>query len=96
MTLMHCDCGRLAGRFDPPSSVGWAALGSEAINSSHSQQVADEAALQGMVLLKNEGMLCTFRPVRVEVQSVHACAGIVVFVCGFEGSLMRYIPMLSS
>eukprot|EP00041_Stephanoeca_diplocostata_P031796 m.1001336 g.1001336 ORF g.1001336 m.1001336 type:complete len:313 (-) comp24028_c0_seq43:178-1116(-) len=47
----------LAGRFDPPSVVGWSALGVDAINSSHSQQVAYEAALQGMVLLKNEGQL---------------------------------------
>ena len=48
----------LAGRFDPPSQVGWSSLGPESINSTLAQQTSREAGLQGMVLLKNtNGML---------------------------------------
>ena len=43
----------LAGRFDPPSAVGWSSLGAESINSTLAQQTSREAGLQGMVLLKN-------------------------------------------
>lgn len=47
----------VAGRFDPPSAVGWSSLGLADINTTHAQRVSYEAALQGMVLLKNDGLL---------------------------------------
>lgn len=37
------------GLFDPPEDSPWAELGADALNSTYSQQVAYEAALQGMV-----------------------------------------------
>lgn len=37
------------GLFDAPEDSPWATLGAEALNSSASQRVAYEAALQGMV-----------------------------------------------
>ncbi len=42
------------GDFDPVESVRWSSIGAEAINSSAHQAVAYDAALQSMVLLKNE------------------------------------------
>jgi len=47
----------LVGRFDPLGSSEWTALGREAINSSRHQQVSYEAALQSLVLLKNDRAL---------------------------------------
>ena len=44
----------IAGRFD---SGVWATLGVADINSTHHRQVQSEAALQGMVLLKNEAQI---------------------------------------
>ena len=44
----------VAGRFD--ANV-WSDLGVKDINSTRSQQIQNEAALQGMVLLKNTGLL---------------------------------------
>ena len=44
-----------AGRFDPPEQIGWSSIGPESVNSTRHQQIAEEAALQGMVLLKNSG-----------------------------------------
>jgi hypothetical protein len=44
----------IAGRFD--ANV-WPDLGVKDINSTHNQQVQTEAALQGMVLLQNDGLL---------------------------------------
>jgi hypothetical protein len=44
----------LVGLFDPPEGNPWAKLGLDDMNSSHSQQVAHEAALQSFVLLKND------------------------------------------
>ena len=43
-----------AGRFDDSANIGWSTLGAADINSTHAQQVSREAALQGMVLLKND------------------------------------------
>ena len=40
-----------------PKAVGWRSLGAADINSTRSQQIQYEAALQGMVLLKNDGGL---------------------------------------
>ena len=44
----------IAGRFDADV---WSHIGVKDINSTHSQQVQNEAALQGMVLLQNDGLL---------------------------------------
>lgn len=41
------------GMFDPPSSQEWTRLNYTAMNSSFAQRVSYEAALQGLVLLKN-------------------------------------------
>ena len=46
--------GPQVGLFDPPSDSPWADLGADTLNSSHAQNVAYEAALQGMVLLTNK------------------------------------------
>ena len=45
----------LAGRFSPGKA--WAELGAKDINSTRAQLIQNEAALQGMILLKNEGLL---------------------------------------
>lgn len=42
------------GLFDPPEDSPWTDIGLEDLNTTYSQGVAYEAALQGMVLLKNE------------------------------------------
>lgn len=42
------------GRFDPPESTEWAKFGIETLNSSLHQQISYEAALQSLVLLKND------------------------------------------
>ena len=47
----------LAGRFDPMDQIEWSSLGIEDINSTKAQAVSREAGLQGMVLLKNDGVL---------------------------------------
>eukprot|EP01062_Namystynia_karyoxenos_P013270 TRINITY_DN1478_c0_g1_i1.p1 TRINITY_DN1478_c0_g1~~TRINITY_DN1478_c0_g1_i1.p1 ORF type:complete len:869 (+),score=260.55 TRINITY_DN1478_c0_g1_i1:64-2607(+) len=46
-----------AGRFDPVESVEWTSIKPDAINSTLHQQIAYEAALQGLVLLSNDGVL---------------------------------------
>ena len=43
-----------AGRFDPVERVSWTSIGIDALNSTAHQAVAHEAALQSLVLLKNE------------------------------------------
>lgn len=45
------------GRFDDPEASEWSKFGSESINSSLSQQISYEAALQSLVLLKNDQSL---------------------------------------
>lgn len=44
-----------AGRFDPPASVSWTKLKPDVINSTAHRRVQMEAALQAIVLLKNDG-----------------------------------------
>eukprot|EP01052_Picozoa_sp_SAG31_P055874 SAG31_NODE_15676_length_743_cov_1.204969_1_plen_112_part_01 len=46
-----------AGIFDEPETVGWLGLGADDIGSERSRQIQQEAAGQGMVLLKNERQL---------------------------------------
>lgn len=46
-----------AGEFDPEDQVEWLKLGPESIGSNRSKLVNYEASLQGMVLLKNNGLL---------------------------------------
>ena len=46
-----------AGRFDPVDSVEWTDIGTEYINSTEHQQIQYEAALQSLVLLKNDNLL---------------------------------------
>ena len=43
------------GRFDPPGASEWHAFGEETLNSSAHQAAVWDAALQGLVLLKNDG-----------------------------------------
>ena len=43
------------GDFDPVGSVEWASIPATAINSTAHQEVAYDAALQSMVMLKNDG-----------------------------------------
>eukprot|EP00937_MAST-01D_sp_MAST-1D-sp2_P007217 g7217.t1 len=50
-----------AGRFDAAAGVGWSSLGAANINSTHAQAVSREAALMGMVLLKNDGHMLPLR-----------------------------------
>eukprot|EP00658_Telonema_sp_P-2_P004662 TRINITY_DN11725_c0_g2_i2.p1 TRINITY_DN11725_c0_g2~~TRINITY_DN11725_c0_g2_i2.p1 ORF type:complete len:747 (-),score=170.82 TRINITY_DN11725_c0_g2_i2:277-2517(-) len=50
------------GMFDPVESDEWTQIGAEALNSSYAQQVSFEAALQGLVLLKNDGNLLPLSP----------------------------------
>merc|ERR1719272_2319920 len=47
------------GLFDPPEDSPWTSIGLDDINSTYAQSVAYDAALQGMVLLKNKGALPT-------------------------------------
>eukprot|EP00443_Scrippsiella_acuminata_P015208 CAMPEP_0115234328 /NCGR_PEP_ID=MMETSP0270-20121206/34737_1 /TAXON_ID=71861 /ORGANISM="Scrippsiella trochoidea, Strain CCMP3099" /LENGTH=774 /DNA_ID=CAMNT_0002649073 /DNA_START=30 /DNA_END=2354 /DNA_ORIENTATION=+ len=42
------------GRFDDPAATAWERFRLEDVNSTHHQQIAYEAALQSLVLLKNE------------------------------------------
>jgi len=46
-----------SGRFDPIDSIKWSNFGVEMINSTFAQETNMEAALQGNVLLKNDGLL---------------------------------------
>jgi beta-glucosidase-like glycosyl hydrolase len=50
------------GRFDPPDASEWNALGLESLNSSEHRQISYDAALQSLVLLRNDG---TALPLRV-------------------------------
>jgi hypothetical protein len=50
------------GLFDPPEDSPWTDIGLEDLNTTYSQGVAYEAALQGMVLLKNEPMALPLKP----------------------------------
>ncbi|KAL3920064.1 MAG: hypothetical protein SGILL_003446, partial [Bacillariaceae sp.] len=43
------------GRFDPPGASEWSRFGLEDIHSTRHQQIQLDAALQGLVLLKNQG-----------------------------------------
>jgi beta-glucosidase-like glycosyl hydrolase len=43
-----------AGRFDPVDSIEWSTFGKETVNSTEHQQISYEAALQSMVLLRND------------------------------------------
>lgn len=52
----------LAGRFDSEADIGWSTLGVADINSTHAQQVSREAALQGIVLLKNSAGTLPLKP----------------------------------
>eukprot|EP00615_Pteridomonas_danica_P010708 CAMPEP_0114373066 /NCGR_PEP_ID=MMETSP0101-20121206/34603_1 /TAXON_ID=38822 ORGANISM="Pteridomonas danica, Strain PT" /NCGR_SAMPLE_ID=MMETSP0101 /ASSEMBLY_ACC=CAM_ASM_000211 /LENGTH=349 /DNA_ID=CAMNT_0001526153 /DNA_START=893 /DNA_END=1939 /DNA_ORIENTATION=+ len=47
----------VAGRFDDPADSDWYSLGLSDINSDYHKQIVHEAALQGLVLLKNENDL---------------------------------------
>jgi hypothetical protein len=47
------------GLFDAPEDSPWAKLGADALNSTHAQQVAYEAALQGMVRPARVGSIQT-------------------------------------
>ena len=46
-----------AGIFDEPKTIGWLDLGAKDIGSDASRQIQQDAAAQGMVLLKNEKRL---------------------------------------
>ena len=56
-----------AGRFDPPETVEWSKYGKEDVNSEAHQLISFEAALQGQVLLKNNGVLPLKRGEKVAV-----------------------------
>ena len=43
-----------AGRFDPADTIAWSKLGVDDINSTFAQRVSREAAMQGMIMLKND------------------------------------------
>jgi beta-glucosidase-like glycosyl hydrolase len=49
------------GRFDPPTSSPWTQLDETTINSTEHRQVQYEAALQGLVLLKNDAKMLPLR-----------------------------------
>ena len=51
-----------AGRFDPPESNSWTKIGTDVINSPAHQQIMHEAALQSLVLLKNENGTLPLEP----------------------------------
>jgi len=44
------------GRFDSPARTEWSKFGLQTLNSSMHQQISYEAALQSLVLLKNDGI----------------------------------------
>ena len=46
-----------AGIFDEPATIGWLGLGAKDINNPAHQQIQQEAAGMGMVLLKNNKLL---------------------------------------
>ena len=46
----------VAGRYDPPASNGWSSIGPEAVNASAHRAVQYEAALQSLVLLRNNAL----------------------------------------
>eukprot|EP00948_MAST-09A_sp_MAST-9A-sp1_P002875 g2875.t1 len=52
-----------AGRFDPPNATKWHRYGLQDINSTESQQIVMEAALQGLVLLRNNKVASTAKSV---------------------------------
>ncbi|CAK9000074.1 unnamed protein product [Durusdinium trenchii] len=45
------------GRFDPANATAWAQYGLSEVNHTFHQKISYEAALQGLVLLKNNGVL---------------------------------------
>mmetsp|Transcript_68123 Transcript_68123/g.221823 ORF Transcript_68123/g.221823 Transcript_68123/m.221823 type:complete len:755 (+) Transcript_68123:43-2307(+) len=55
------------GRFDPAEASEWHRFGLADINSTYHQQISYEAALQSLVLLKNDGMLPLKQGQRVAV-----------------------------
>lgn len=46
-----------AGRFDPPESVSWTSISTDVLNSTEHQKMNYDIASQGIVLLKNDGVL---------------------------------------
>lgn len=55
------------GRFDPPEATEWSNIGYDDINSTNHQRIAYEAALQSMVLLRNDGALPLSQGIRLAV-----------------------------
>ena len=60
------------GLFDDPGVQPLATLGIEAINTTNAQQLVQEAAAQGLVLLRNDGVLPVRQGLRVAVVGSHA------------------------
>ena len=48
------------GAFDPPSLIPWSAYGLEQVDTAENRALAKEAAVQGIVLLKNDGSFLPF------------------------------------
>lgn len=72
-----------AGRFDSAERLGaWAKLGLESINSTESQAVAWEAALQGMVLLKNNIIDIVGSPVAARQAAPRAAVPMLPLMAG--------------
>lgn len=57
----------IAGRFDPLESVEWTKIGIEEISSPLHKAIAFESAVQGFVLLKNDGVLPLKKGIKIAV-----------------------------
>lgn len=62
------------GLFDDPATQEYARLGLESINTTAAQQLVQEAAAQGLVLLRNSDSLLPLKGTKVAVVGSHALA----------------------
>mmetsp|Transcript_412 Transcript_412/g.589 ORF Transcript_412/g.589 Transcript_412/m.589 type:complete len:766 (-) Transcript_412:179-2476(-) len=60
------------GLFDDPKKVSWTSIPAEKLGAKEHQALSLEAALQGMVLLKNDGILPLKKGIKVAVIGPHA------------------------
>ena len=64
-----------AGRFDPSESIEWSKYSANEINSDSHKKIQEEAALQSLVLLKNNGVLPLAKGANIAVVGPMAVSG---------------------